>query len=468
MKRRHPHRPADPLLYGPLRGHWRTYLVPALGGAAVTSVYSIVDTIAIGYGVGPTGTAAAAVLIPSFGLMAFLGTLLGMGGAILLATARGRGDRREGDAWFTLTFLLCAAVGVAVAAAVLLAGDAFWRFCGADDALTPLANEYGFWVVLTWPGAMLSLALACLIRNDGAPGYALAAIVAGGVLNILGDWLLVFPFRIGTGMAGAGIATAAGCALQTLLLVGYLFRRRSTLRFAPPSLWPRRAIRRLCAVGLAPALPNAAVAVVVTLANHQAMRHGGVAALSILGIMLTLTTLYQQLFNGVAQALQPIVSVNFGAGGRARIRRAFWMGVRVSFMLGLACSLLSLFFPIGTLRLFMNPTPEVIADPGARHRGLVPADGALHPGVRLPAGPPAHPARGDAGPAAQRWVQRGVPDRPSAAPGARRGVAGPHRDGVADVAPGPAAASPTLGTRNPTLTLQTMKGPRFPPGALLL
>lgn len=370
MKRRHPHRPADPLLYGPLRGHWRTYLVPALGGAAVTSVYSIVDTIAIGYGVGPTGTAAAAVLIPSFGLMAFLGTLLGMGGAILLATARGRGDRREGDAWFTLTFLLCAAVGVAVAAAVLLAGDAFWRFCGADDALAPLASEYGFWVVLTWPGAMLSLALACLIRNDGAPGYALAAIVAGGVLNILGDWLLVFPFRIGTGMAGAGIATAAGCALQTLLLVGYLFRRRSTLRFAPPSLWPRRAIRRLCAVGLAPALPNAAVAVVVTLANHQAMRHGGVAALSILGIMLTLTTLYQQLFNGVAQALQPIVSVNFGAGGRARIRRAFWMGVRVSFMLGLACSLLSLFFPIGTLRLFMNPTPEVIALAPTLVRGI--------------------------------------------------------------------------------------------------
>lgn len=149
MKKQRPHRPSDPLLYGPLRGHWRTYLVPALGGAAVTSVYSIVDTIAIGYGVGPAGAAAAAVLVPSFGLMAFLGTLLGMGGAILLATARGRGDRREGDAWFTLAFLLCAAVGVIAAATVLLAGDAFWRLCGADDTIVRLADEYGFWVVLT-------------------------------------------------------------------------------------------------------------------------------------------------------------------------------------------------------------------------------------------------------------------------------------------------------------------------------
>lgn len=370
MKRQRPHRSVDPLLTGPLRGHWRTYLVPALGGAAVTSVYSIVDTIAIGYGVGPAGAAAAAVLVPSFGLMAFLGTLLGMGGAILLATARGRGDRREGDAWFTLSFLLCLIVGVIVAASVLLAGDSFWRLCGADDTIVQLADEYGFWVVLTWPGAMLSLAMACLIRNDGAPGYALMAIIAGGVLNIFGDWLLVFPFKIGTGMAGAGIATAAGCALQTILLVAYLFKRRCTLRFAPPSLWPRRAIRRLCAVGLAPGLPNAAVAVVVTLANHQAMRHGGVAALSILGIMLSLSSLYQQLFNGVAQALQPIVSVNYGAGGRARIRRSFWLGARMAFALGLACSLVSLIFPVGTLRFFMNPTPEVIALAPTLVRGI--------------------------------------------------------------------------------------------------
>ncbi len=370
MKRQRPHRSADPLLTGPLRGHWRTYLVPALGGAAVTSVYSIVDPIAIGYGVGPAGAAAPAGLVPRLGLIAFPGTPPWRGGALLFAPVPRPGDRREGDAWFTLAFLLCAVVGVAVAACVLFAGDAFWKFCGADDTLVPLADEYGFWVVLTWPGEMLSLALACLIRNDGAPGYALMAIIAGGVLNILCDWLLVFPFKIGTAMAGAGLASAAACPLQPVLLVAYLFRRRCTLRFAPPSLWPRRAIRRLCAVGLAPGLPNAAVAVVVTLANHQAMRHGGVAALSILGVMLSLSALYQQLFNGVAQALQPIVSVNYGAGGRARIRRSFWLGARMAFALGLACSLVSLIFPVGTLRLFMNPTPEVIALAPTLVRGI--------------------------------------------------------------------------------------------------
>lgn len=304
------------LLRGEVSGHWRRYLAPALGGAAVTSVYSIVDTVAIGYGVSADGVAAAAVLLPSFGLMAFLGTLFGMGGAVLLATARGRGRLREGNGWFTLSLLLTLATGVAVTAAVLLTGDLLWLLSGANQGILPLVREYGFWVVLTWPCAMLSLHLGNAIRNDGAPGYVLFAVVAGGCLNIVGDWLLVFPFKVGTGMAGAGIATAAGCLLQTALLVGYLFRARCGLRLLPPRAWPRGGAGRICAVGFSAGLPNAATAAVAALVNGQAMRHGGVAAL----------------------------------GG--------------------ALTALSLLFPIGTVRVFTSPTPEILAVAPGIVRGL--------------------------------------------------------------------------------------------------
>lgn len=358
------------LLRGEVSGHWRRYLAPALGGAAVTSVYSLVDTVAIGYGVSADGVAAAAVLLPSFGLMAFLGTLFGMGGAVLLATARGRGRLREGNGWFTLSLLLTLATGVAVTAAVLLTGDLLWLLSGANQGILPLVREYGFWVVLTWPCAMLSLHLGNAIRNDGAPGYVLFAVVAGGCLNIVGDWLLVFPFKVGTGMAGAGIATAAGCLLQTALLVGYLFRARCGLRLLPPRAWPRGGAGRICAVGFSAGLPNAATAAVAALVNGQAMRHGGVAALSVFGLMMTLVALYQQLFNGVAQALQPIVSPNFGAGRRARVKRTFWVAARTAAALGGTLTALSLLFPIGTVRVFTSPTPEILAVAPGIVRGL--------------------------------------------------------------------------------------------------
>ena len=60
--------------------YWK-FLVPSIGGAMVVSLYNFVDTIAIGQGVGPNGTAACAVFLPLFWIAEFIGLLCGMGSA---------------------------------------------------------------------------------------------------------------------------------------------------------------------------------------------------------------------------------------------------------------------------------------------------------------------------------------------------------------------------------------------------
>ena len=44
------------------------------------------------------------------------------------------------------------------------------------------------------------------LRNDGAPGLATAAVLAGGVFNVFGDSFFVFTCDMG--VFGAGLATA--------------------------------------------------------------------------------------------------------------------------------------------------------------------------------------------------------------------------------------------------------------------
>lgn len=51
---------------------YRSYLIPSLSAAVVTSVYSFVDMIAIGRGVGPDGAAALSIATPIFGVISFL------------------------------------------------------------------------------------------------------------------------------------------------------------------------------------------------------------------------------------------------------------------------------------------------------------------------------------------------------------------------------------------------------------
>ena len=67
-------------------------LLPSIIGAVVMSVYSFVDTIAVGQSEGVTGTGAMAVIAPIYGVIVFLAILCGVGGSVMMGVARGEGS----------------------------------------------------------------------------------------------------------------------------------------------------------------------------------------------------------------------------------------------------------------------------------------------------------------------------------------------------------------------------------------
>lgn len=86
--------------------------------------------------------------------------------------------------------------------------EPIFTFFGADAELMPKVMEYAWWLIGFVPIFLLSMFISAFIRNDNAPGLAMAAVIIGGCVNVFGDWFLVFP--IGLGMRGAAIATVTG------------------------------------------------------------------------------------------------------------------------------------------------------------------------------------------------------------------------------------------------------------------
>ena len=73
---------------------------------------------------------------------------------------------------------------------------------GAEETLLPLAREYLYPIKFVVPLFLFNQMLAAFLRNDGNPGLAAAAVLSGGIFNIIGDYLFVFVF--GMGIMGAG------------------------------------------------------------------------------------------------------------------------------------------------------------------------------------------------------------------------------------------------------------------------
>ncbi|MDY5626016.1 MAG: MATE family efflux transporter [Clostridia bacterium] len=192
------------------------FLIPAISSAVAVAGYSLVDTIAIGQGVGADGTAACAVVLPIFSIANFIALLCGIGGCVLRSQAKGEGNEEKGNACFTSAVCMVAVITIVVWIVGNLIQNDFYRLCGADEVLMPYAKEYGAWIFAGLPSFVITAFLGAFIRSDGSPKYVMFSTLIGGAVNIVGDWLLVFPLNMG--MAGAAIAlkfsTSLPCAGQ--------------------------------------------------------------------------------------------------------------------------------------------------------------------------------------------------------------------------------------------------------------
>lgn len=347
------------LLTADIRHLYRKYLLASLGSAMATSIYSFVDTIAVGQAVGPMGTAAIAVVNPFFSIMVFLAILCGIGGAVLMANAKGEGMEERGNAYFTAALVLVVGVIVVCWISFAFLHEPLFRFFGATDENMPYVLAYGRWLVGAFPVYAMPIFLGAFLRNDGAPELAMIAVITGGLWNCFGDWFFCFPLDMG--MSGAAIATISGAGVQAVIMSTHFLRRaRCKLRI----VWPKhllRDMRSIVTLGFGAGVLDLGNVFIAIFINNQILRYGTENYLAIYGVVGTISLLFQALFCGVGQATQPLVSMNYGARQLDRVRSVLHMALASVAIMGVGFMLIGELLPTQITRLFIDATPEVLA-----------------------------------------------------------------------------------------------------------
>jgi len=185
------------LLNGEIKSVYFKYLLAAFGSAFITSVYSIADMAFVGQYQGPDGTAALAVVAPVWNIIFSLGLLTGIGGSVIFCTARGAGTKEEADEYFSAALIGSIVLSVIVWAAILIFEKQILLFFGADETLLSLAQAYLLPIKFVIPFYLFNQMFAAFLRNDGNPLLAAAGVTAGGIFNIIGDYVFVFPLNMG-------------------------------------------------------------------------------------------------------------------------------------------------------------------------------------------------------------------------------------------------------------------------------
>lgn len=308
----------------------RRYLLPNILAMIGTSCYILADTFFISLSQGPNGITALNLVLPLYGLIFALGSMIGIGSATRYALGKGSNAPdyhlyfSNSIAWTLLVGAVFVALGVAVPDGVL-------RLMGADDTISRVGHNYIRIVLCFAPLFMLNFTCTAFVRNDGAPRIAMAATLLSGLFNILFDYLLMFP--LGLGMTGAALATGFSPVVSMSICLLHYLSPRNTIRLIPtlPSL---RRLLSACQLGVVAFVGEMSSGVTTMVFNFILLHLAGNAAVAAYGIVANIALVGVALFNGISQGLQPLASACHGSGdiqGQSRIyRHSMFIGLCVS------------------------------------------------------------------------------------------------------------------------------------------
>lgn len=315
---------------------------PTLIGMLFNSVLNLCDGMFVGHGVGSNALAAINIVAPLFLVCAGTGLMFGIGASVIGSIRLSEGNVKAARIIMTQAYIVGGVIFSIVIAVSLLFTKPVLSLLGCSQVLEPLATDYLLWLL---PGLMF-LYLQCvgmmLIRLDGAPKYAMGIQIVAAVLNIFLDWLMVYP--MGMGIKGASIATSISCIVGGLMVLGYFlfFAKRLhfyRLKMSVKSLMlTLRNTGYMMKIGMATLIAELAIGVMMVTGNYVFMKALGESGVAAFSVGCYLFPLVFSISNAVAQASQPIISYNYGAGQHSRVREAMRIAVVTATICGVVIS----------------------------------------------------------------------------------------------------------------------------------
>lgn len=337
---------------------FRKLLIPTLLGAISLCIVTAIDGIFVGHGVGADGVAAINIVVPIYQIMSGIGLMIGAGCSVVASIHLSRLNTKVARLNVTQAITFATLFAFMLSALVLLFPVHTAKLLGASPTLMPQVLDYQKWIMPSFLFEMWSLIGLFIIRLDGSPRYAMWCNIAPSALNVLLDWVFIFP--LGMGVKGASIATSISIIVGGIMALVYLLFFARTLRLLPLKISRKsmilsvRNIGYQCKIGSSTLFGELTLAVLVLIGNLVFMDYMGDAGVGAFGIACYYTPFFFSIGNAIAQSSQPIISYNYGISRWKEIHEVRKLLLITSVAIGAVVSLLFIFIPDWLVAMFVD------------------------------------------------------------------------------------------------------------------
>ncbi len=335
--------------------------IPTVLAQLVNMLYNIVDRIYIGRMPldGDLALTGVGLCMPIILIVSAFAALVGGGGAPRASIFMGQKRTEEAEKAMGGCFTLLIAVSLVLTAALLLWNRPFLMAFGGSPNTIEYAAAYMNIYALGTVFVQLTLGMNAYISAQGFTRVSMISVIIGAVCNIVLDPLFIYALDMG--VRGAALATILSQAISCAWVLRFLFGKKTFLRLRGKYLRIRWKVVAPClALGLASFIMQSSESVISMCFNASLQTYGGDIAVGAMTILTAVMQFAMLPLQGLGQGAQPILSYNYGAGNKERVKKAFFCLLKVSLTYSVVLWGLVELFPHVFASIF-TPKAELIA-----------------------------------------------------------------------------------------------------------
>lgn len=327
--------------------------VPPMISMLIQALYNIVDSMYVAR-VSEDALTAVSIAFPLQNLIIAVSCGFGIGLNSCVARALGAKDEREVTSAATHGFILSGFHWLLfVLMGIFVTGPFLQGFTNSPE-IYEMSCQYTRIVLCFSIGSMYHLYAEKLFQATGSMVLPMIFQGVGAILNIILDPIFIFGwFGIpAMGVQGAAIATVASQIFAAVLSMVFFLKKCTAVRICLKGFrMEKTMIGKLYTVGIPSAIMMSLPSVLVAALN-SVLAAFSATAIAVFGLYIKIQTFVYMPANGVIQGMRPIMSYNYGAGNRKRMKETLKASLEAAGVIMALGTLLFMAFPQMIMKLF--------------------------------------------------------------------------------------------------------------------
>ena len=319
--------------------------LPIIISFLVQSVYNLVDSIFVAR-LSEKALTAVSLCFPVQNIMIAFAVGTGIGTTALLSRYLGMDDKKRVASIATHGLILATISMLVFVLFGIFFSDFYARSQSSNPEIIQYTKDYLFIILLFCGGVFFQIFFEKTLQSTGNTVYTMITQGTGAVINIILDPIMIFGlfgFPM-LGVKGAALATIIGQISGALVGVFFHVRKNKDVNFEFKGFKLHlENLGLIFSIGL-PSIIMSGIGSFVLFFMNAILYTFGSSAVAAYGIMYKLQSFAFMPMFGISNALLAIVSFNFGAKKKARIKEAISLAMKASFdIVGFATILMWLF-----------------------------------------------------------------------------------------------------------------------------